>query len=110
MTDFTVGDRVIVYYDGEIAESYPAQVNTVYAIVLTSPDMRINMDELYALSAMRTPYVGDNSAVGAIISALPRIDREHAQRFFPSETITVRAAPRLRLPSTMNRMTRERMI
>ena len=36
MTNFTVGDRVIVYYNGEIAESYPAQVNTVYAIVLTN--------------------------------------------------------------------------
>jgi hypothetical protein len=82
MTHFTVGDRVIVYYNGEIAESYPAQVNTVYAIVLTSPDMRINMDDLYALSSMRTPYVGDNSAIGEIINSLPRIDREHAQRFF----------------------------
>ena len=41
MTNFAVGDRVIVYYNGEIVESYPAQVNTVYAIVLTSPDMQI---------------------------------------------------------------------
>ena len=41
MTHFTVGDRVIVYYNGEILESYPAQVNTVYAIVLTSPDQQI---------------------------------------------------------------------
>lgn len=82
MTHFTVGDKVTVYYNGEIAESYPAQVNTVYAIVLTSPDMRINMDDLYALSSMRTPYVGDNSAVGKIIGLLPSIDREHAQRFF----------------------------
>ena len=82
MTDFTVGDKVIVYYNGKIAESYPAQVNTVYAIVLTSPDMRINMEDLYALSSMRTPYVGDNSAIGKIINSLPRIDREHAQRFF----------------------------
>lgn len=82
MTHFTVGDGVIVYYNGEIAESYPAQVNTVYAIVLASPNMRINMDDLYALSSMRTPYVGDNSAVGKIIYALPRIDREYTQQFF----------------------------
>lgn len=40
MTGFAVGDEVIVYYNGEIAESCPAQVNTVYAIVLTSPDMQ----------------------------------------------------------------------
>lgn len=82
MTDFTVGDRVIVYYNGEIAESYPAQVNTVYAIRLTSPDMSINMDDLYAISSMRTPYVGNNSAIGNIINLLPRLDREHEQRFF----------------------------
>lgn len=30
----TVGDEIIVYYDGNIAESYPAQINTVYAIKL----------------------------------------------------------------------------
>jgi len=82
MTHFNIGDKVIVYYNGEIAESYPAQINTVYAIVLTSPDMRINMDGIYALSAMRTPYIGDNSAVGKIISELPRIDRQYTQRFF----------------------------
>lgn len=82
MVDFTVGDRVIVYYNGKIAESYPAQVNTVYAIVLTSPDMRVNMDDLYALSSMGTPSVSNNSAVGKIIDHLPRIDREYAQRFF----------------------------
>lgn len=82
MTHFTVGDRVIVYYNGEIAESYPAQVNTVYAILMTSLDIRINMDDLFALSSMGTAYVGDNSAVGGLLGALPRIDREHSQRFF----------------------------
>lgn len=34
MTNFAVGDRVKVFYDGTIAESYPAQINTVYAILL----------------------------------------------------------------------------
>lgn len=37
MTDFEVGDEIRVYYDGNIAESYPAQVNKVYAIILVSP-------------------------------------------------------------------------
>lgn len=32
--DFNLGDEVRVYYDGMIAESYPAQVNNVYAIIL----------------------------------------------------------------------------
>ena len=44
--------------------------------------MRINIDDLYALSAIRTPYVGDNSAVGKIINSLPRMDRDYVQRFF----------------------------
>ncbi|WP_349947956.1 M56 family metallopeptidase [Lacrimispora sp. BS-2] len=82
MTHFNVGDKVIVYYNGVIAESYPAQVNTVYAIVLTSPDMNANMDDLNALFAMRTPYVGNNSAVGKIVYALPRLDRGYTQQFF----------------------------
>lgn len=30
-------DEVIVYYDGNIAESYPLQINTVYAISLKDP-------------------------------------------------------------------------
>lgn len=33
-TDVAVGDEVIVYYNGEIAESDPLQINTVYAINL----------------------------------------------------------------------------
>ncbi|MEG1072408.1 MAG: DUF3221 domain-containing protein [Oscillospiraceae bacterium] len=34
MTEFAVGDTVKVFYDGTIAESYPGQINTVYAILL----------------------------------------------------------------------------
>lgn len=37
MTHFEVGDTVQIYYDGSIAESYPAQIHTVYAITLTEP-------------------------------------------------------------------------
>ena len=37
MTHFSVGEGVRVYYDGTIAESYPAQVDTVYAIILVKP-------------------------------------------------------------------------
>ena len=29
-----IGDEVTVYYDGSIAESYPMQINQVYAILL----------------------------------------------------------------------------
>lgn len=38
-----VGDEVSVYYDGNIAESYPMQINTVYAILLIEPaDRTVN--------------------------------------------------------------------
>ena len=37
MTHFHVGDEVVVYFDGNIAESYPMQINTVYAITLLIP-------------------------------------------------------------------------
>lgn len=37
MTHFNVGDEVVVYFDGVIAESYPLQIHTVYAITLKTP-------------------------------------------------------------------------
>jgi len=38
MTYFEIGDEVRIYYDGSIAESYPAQINKVYAIILVESD------------------------------------------------------------------------
>lgn len=35
--DFEIGDEVIVYYDGTVSESYPAQINEVYAIFPENP-------------------------------------------------------------------------
>ena len=40
VTNFNIGDEVVVYYDGNIAESYPMQINTVYAITLKTPANR----------------------------------------------------------------------
>ena len=37
MTHFAIGDEIVVYYDGNIAESYPMQIGTVYAITLKTP-------------------------------------------------------------------------
>jgi beta-lactamase regulating signal transducer with metallopeptidase domain len=34
------------------------------------------------LAALRTPYVGDNSAVGKIVDSLPPLGARHTQRFF----------------------------
>ena len=45
MTHFSIGDEVVVYYDGNIAESYPMQINTVYAILLKEPANRAENDK-----------------------------------------------------------------
>ena len=37
MTHFSIGDEVVVYFAGNVAESYPMQINRVYAITLTTP-------------------------------------------------------------------------
>ena len=46
MTHFSIGDEVVVYFDGNIAESYPMQINTVYAITLKTPADRA-VNEIY---------------------------------------------------------------
>ena len=45
MTHFSIGDEVVVYYDGNVAESYPMQINTVYAITLKTPANRAENDK-----------------------------------------------------------------
>ena len=37
MTSFRIGDEVVVYFDGMVAESSPMQINHVYAITLKTP-------------------------------------------------------------------------
>ena len=37
MTHFSIGDQVAVYFGGNIAESSPMQISTVYAICLLQP-------------------------------------------------------------------------
>ena len=37
VTSFSIGDEVVVYFDGVVAESYPMQINNVYAITLKTP-------------------------------------------------------------------------
>ncbi len=44
MTHFTVGDEVVVYFDGMVAESSPMQINNVYAITLKTPSDRAKND------------------------------------------------------------------
>lgn len=45
MTSFNIGDEVVVYYDGYVAESNPMQINKVYAITLKTPADRTENDE-----------------------------------------------------------------
>ncbi len=51
VSTWLAGDEVIVYYDGMIAESYPAQVNTVYAIVMK--DKTLSMNSMITLDDLR---------------------------------------------------------
>lgn len=44
-TDLSVGDEIVVYYDGTVAESWPMQINKVYAITLKTPAGRINSEK-----------------------------------------------------------------
>ena len=37
VVSFSIGDEVVVYFDGLVAESSPMQLNTVYAITLKTP-------------------------------------------------------------------------
>ena len=42
-TDIVVGDEVVVYYDGNVMETEPLRVGTVYAITLKTPaDRSVN--------------------------------------------------------------------
>jgi beta-lactamase regulating signal transducer with metallopeptidase domain len=53
--------------------------------VRTDPRFLMNAEstvDIDALAALRTPYVGNNSAVGKIIDALPPLNNAHKQQFF----------------------------
>ena len=45
LDDLSVGDEIVVYYDGTVAESWPMQINKVYAITLKTPAGRVNSGE-----------------------------------------------------------------
>ena len=45
ITHFNVGDEVVVYYNGDVAESDPLQISTVYAITLKTPVNRSENNE-----------------------------------------------------------------
>ena len=44
--DPVVGDEIVVYYDGNVMETYPLKVGTVYAITLKTPATEQKMKNL----------------------------------------------------------------
>ena len=59
-----IDDEIIVYYDGVIMESYPAQVKTVYAIVVNDKPISINktlmLDDLRRLAVKGNNLMFEN--------------------------------------------------
>lgn len=45
MTHFNIGDEVVVYYNGQAAETDPLQIDTVYAITLRTPAERVGLEQ-----------------------------------------------------------------
>ena len=84
MTHFSIGDEVVVYYDGNIAESYPMQINTVYAITLKEPADRAenNQEAVYVnITAEEAKQIMD-SEEGYIILDV-RTQEEYDQGHIP---------------------------
>ena len=84
MTHFSIGDEVVVYYNGIIAESYPMQINTVYAITLKEPADRAenNQEAVYVnITAEEAKQIMD-SEEGYIILDV-RTQEEYDQGHIP---------------------------
>ena len=83
-THFNLGDEVVVYYNGIIAESYPMQINTVYAITLKEPADRAenNREAVYVnITAEEAKQIMD-SEEGYIILDV-RTQEEYDQGHIP---------------------------
>ena len=83
-THFNLGDEVVVYYNGIIAESYPMQINTVCAITLKEPADRAenNQEAVYVnITAEEAKQIMD-SEEGYIILDV-RTQEEYDQGHIP---------------------------
>ena len=84
MTHFSIGDEVVVYYDGNIAESYPMQINTVYAITLKEPADRAenNQEAVYVkITAEEAKQIMDSEEGYVILDV--RTQEEYDQGHIP---------------------------
>lgn len=56
-TDVTIGDEVVVYFNGDIMETYPLKLGTVYAITLKTPANRVEA-ALSDIESITVEYIG----------------------------------------------------
>ena len=83
-THFNLGDEVVVYYNGNIAESYPMQINTVYAITLKEPADRAenNREPVYVnITAEEAKQIMDSEEGYVILDV--RTQEEYDQGHIP---------------------------
>ena len=83
-THFNLGDEVVVYYNGIIAESYPMQINTVYAITLKEPADRAenNQEAVYVnITAEEAKQIMDSEEGYVILDV--RTQEEYDQGHIP---------------------------
>ena len=83
-THFNLGDEVVVYYNGIIAESYPMQINTVYAITLKEPADRAenNREAVYVnITAEEAKQIMDSEEGYVILDV--RTQEEYDQGHIP---------------------------
>jgi len=76
-TDLVVGDEIVVYHDGNVMETDPLQVGTVYAITLKTPAERVDKE----VQESATEFTGEEEhEVESIQAEIERVEersREH---------------------------------
>lgn len=73
MTHFNKGDEIVIYFDGNIAESYPMQINTVYAITLRTPADRTENNIDFQFEVGNVENVEMYHFVGVPVSAEKKV-------------------------------------
>jgi hypothetical protein len=82
VTQFIVGNEIIVYHDGTISESNPIRLNKVYAIMLQSPDIIFmhpnDKDSIWVdVSSIDVLHIFDGQVTEWIIMEEKQIDDLH---------------------------------
>lgn len=88
-TDVSVGDEVVVYYNGDIAESDPLQINTVYAITLKTPAKADSKWDVIPMVMIDGKLYYDTGKESSIDGRCGMMDGEITSTVDGSETPTV---------------------